>query len=212
MREKMYSTYTYRNLQPSYPKLSSICRITSSLHALSLGIANLYCSVSDIMAVRLLSLLCLSSASHAMHALVLSDDAHLLQLALTEKLDTPNRATSRSLVHPPPSLLCSSKDKESSAGLEMRKLRAVPARCLAMKGGGTENVGGSGGEDDVGSADGRRRWSGWLVKEAAGGLGSSALASGGYALRAAGEGTGILDLSPPPPPTPPLLWQMPQPR
>jgi hypothetical protein len=102
MREKMYSTYTYRNLQPSYPKLSSICRITSSLHALSLGIANLYCSVSDIMAVRLLSLLCLSSASHAMHALVLSDDAHLLQLALTEKLDTPNRATSRSLVHPPP--------------------------------------------------------------------------------------------------------------
>jgi hypothetical protein len=158
MREKMYSTYTYRNLQPSYPKLSSICRVTSSLHALSLGIANLYCSVSDIMAGRLLSLLCLSSASLAMHTLVLGDDAHLLQLALTEKLDTPNRTASRSLVHPPPpSLLCSSKDKESSAGLEMRKLRAVPARCLATKGGGTENVGGSGGEDDVGSADGRRR-------------------------------------------------------
>jgi hypothetical protein len=59
MREKMYSTYAYRNLQSSYPKLPSI----------SLG-------------------------SHALCVLVPGDDAHLLPLALAEKLDALNRVAS----------------------------------------------------------------------------------------------------------------------
>ena len=49
--------------------------------------ANLYRSLSDAEAARLLGPLCLGS--HAMRALVLGDDARLL--ALAEKLDALNR-------------------------------------------------------------------------------------------------------------------------
>jgi hypothetical protein len=165
----MYSTYTYRNLQSSYPKLSSICRVTSSLHALSLRIANLYCSVSW-------RRVCSAPPS--------------TPCARSSSMMTHTSCSSRSLRS---STRPTSKDKESGTGLETWKLRAVPAHCPATKGGGTENVGDSDGEDDVGSADGRRHRSGWLVKEAAGGLGSSAPASCGYMLGAAGEGLDVLD-------------------
>jgi hypothetical protein len=60
MREKMHSTYAYRNLQPSYPKLPSI-----------------------------------SLDSHALRTLIPGDDAHLLPLVLTKKLDAPDCVASR---------------------------------------------------------------------------------------------------------------------
>jgi hypothetical protein len=144
MREKIHSTYAYRNLQPSYPKLSSI-----------------------------------SLSSHALSALIPGCFA-------------PRR-------------------KESGTRLETQKLQVVVARYPVMKGGGTENSGGSDGEDDVGSTDGWRCRSGWLMKESAGGLGSSTSASGGSTLEAVGEEGDVLDPGPPPPPTPLPLWRMQQP-
>jgi hypothetical protein len=121
------------------------------------------------------------------------DDAHLLQLV--EKLDTPNRATSQSLVHGPPA------PPPLKGQGERRRLGDVEAPSSAGllpsdEGCGRENVGGSGGKDDVGSADGRRCRLGCLVKEAVGGLGNSAPTSGGYAPGAAGEGAGVLDPGP----------------
>jgi hypothetical protein len=91
----------------------------------------------------------LGSSSHTIRALILDDDAHLLQLV--EKLDTPNRATSQSLVHGPPA------PPPLKGQGERRRLGDVEAPSSAGslpsdEGCGRENVGGSGGKDDVGSA------------------------------------------------------------